>query len=106
MSILQIELPDEQLQILSEQARAAGHNSNGDYLLALWREKSDQHAYMIEQGLTPEQLEREEQLLLESLESEPEVVDDAWWNTLHEDVLAQVAATAKAKTDVGKTKAA
>ena len=92
MSILQIELPDEELQLIQEQARATGHSNNGEYLLALWREVSEQQAYLVEQGLTRAQLEREEQLLLKSLESEPEKVDEAWWDKLHLDVLERVAA--------------
>ena len=92
MSILQIELADEQLQLINEHARARGYTNNGEFLLALWEETAEQQNYMRERGLTREQLQHEEQQLLQSLDSEPEQVDDAWWDKLHADVLAKVAA--------------
>lgn len=91
MSILQIELPDEQLEIINQQARARGYSSNGEFLLAIWQETSEQQNYMAERGFTREQLQREEQTLLSSLDSKPESVDNAWWDKLHADALEKVA---------------
>ena len=90
MSILQIELPDEQLQQLSEEARVAGYEESGAYLLAIWRSVSE--LYPHGDAPTPEQLERQKQLLLESLEGEGEVADEAWWAKLQAEVEAKVAA--------------
>ena len=92
MSILQIELPDEQWQIISAQARALGFESNGEYLLSVVQKLAGKESlYPSGDHPTPEQLERQQQLLLESLDGEPEVADDAWWAKLQADVEAQVA---------------
>ncbi len=70
MSVLQIELPDEELQILSEEARAHGYTDNAEYVRSLLRERRSQpKSYSVEDNPSPEQLVREERLLLEAANS-------------------------------------
>lgn len=96
MSVLQIELPDEELQLIGEQARAQGFSDSGEYLVSVAQRLARARAlYPHDDNPTPEQLERQKQLLLESLDGEPEVVDDAWWDKLHAEVLESVAAKDK-----------
>ena len=91
MSILQIELPDEQLQMISEQARAFGFESNAQYLLAVVQKLVDYEWPIEADEIGPAEVERRKRLLLESLEcGEPEVADDAWWAKLQADVDADV----------------
>ena len=97
MSILQIELSDEQLQIISEQARASGYKDNGEYLLVVVQNLVGQSLHPVDDKPTPAQLDRQKQLLLESLEGEPQVADEAWWAELQAGVEAQVAAKAGAR---------
>lgn len=94
MTTLQIELPDEQLQVLNEQARAQGFSDSGHYLLSVAEKlaRARENLYPVDDNPTPQQLERQKQLLLESLEGELEVADNAWWDKLHADVLETVAA--------------
>ncbi len=98
MSILQIELPDEQLQLINEQARAHGFENSGDFLLSVAEKMSRAKGvlYSVDDNPTPQQLERQKQLLLESLQGEDEVADDAWWDKMHAEVLETVAAKKEA----------
>jgi len=87
MSILQIELPDEELQIISEEARARGYENNSQYVRSVLREIHNYKEYAIEEKITPEQLAQEEKMMEEALNSgEGEIADDAWWDKLHSDV--------------------
>lgn len=94
MSIVQLEMPDNLWQFVSENARAQGYEDNAAYLLAVVEKLAQQQESLYPHGDNPtsEQLERQKQLLLESLEGEPQVVDEAWWDELHGEVLAEVAA--------------
>ena len=95
MSILQIELPDEQLQVISEQARASGFEDNAQYLLAVVQRLADYDWPAEAEEISPAEAARRKRLLLESLEcGEPEVADDAWWAELQADVDADVKAKA------------
>ena len=99
MSILQIELPDEELQFISEEARARGFEDNAQYVRFVLREMRSYKEYAVEQNLTSDQLAHEEKLLEEALKSgEGEVADDAWWDKLHADVTAKVEAKRKNTT--------
>ena len=69
MSILQIELPDEELQFISEEARARGFEDNAQYVRSVLREKRGYKESAVERNLAPEQLKREEKLLLEAAHS-------------------------------------
>ena len=94
MSIVQLEMPDNLWQFVSENARAQGYEDNAAYLLAVVEKLAQQKEslYPHDDKPTPEQLERQKQLLLESLEGEPQVVDETWWDELHGEILADVAA--------------
>lgn len=98
MSILQIELPEEQLQLINEQARAHGYEDSGKYLVSV-AEKLARRGESLRphnDNPTPEQLVRQKQLLLESLEGEDEIADDEWWDKMHAEVLETVAAKKEA----------
>ncbi len=91
MSILQIELPDEEFQIISAEARARGFEDNAQYVRSVLREMRSYKEYAIDHNLTPAQLAQEEKMMEEALSSgEGEVTDDAWWDKLHADVMAKV----------------
>ena len=81
MSILQIELPDEQLQIISEQARASGFEDNGQYLLSLVQKLIEQPRANGNDP-TAEQLEREERLLLQAADSPRTQATPELWSRL------------------------
>ncbi len=99
MTTLQIELLDEELQAISEQARAQGFEDNAAYLVAVVRRLAHYELPVAAEKISPGELERRKRLLLESLEcGEPEVADDAWWAKLQADVDADVkAAQSRAK---------
>ena len=90
-------MPDKLWQFVSESARAQGYEDNAAYLLAVVEKLANQKESLYPHGdnPTPEQLERQKQLLLESSEGKPEVVGEAWWDDLHNEVLADVAAKKK-----------
>lgn len=90
MSILQIELPDEQLQIINEQARAQGYEDSGKYLAfvaeKLARQNGDSGAY----NPSPEQLKREERLLLEAADSPRTESSPGLWAQMRAELEAKV----------------
>lgn len=81
MSILQIELPDEQLQIINEQARAHGYEDSGKFLVSVVQQLAHQKEDSGEHNTSPEQLKREERLLLQVVEDDrPSIVaTPEWW---------------------------
>ena len=93
MTILQIEWPEEEVEKLQQEARFLGHANVGAYLLTLSRMNRDSLlGYSVEDNPSPEQLAREERLLLQCLDSEgePQTVDETWWENLRADVEARI----------------
>lgn len=92
MSILQIELPDEQLQIINEQARAQGYENSGDYLASVAERLARQNGDSAEYNPSPEQLKREEQLLLEVLEDGRSSIEATpeWWANFRAEMQAKL----------------
>lgn len=88
MSILQIELPDEQLQIINEQARAQGYENSGDYLVSL----AQKLALQKPDKVSAEQLAREERLLLQVIEDgRPSIVaTPEWWANFRAEMEAKL----------------
>ena len=96
MSILQIELPDEELKFWDEQANTRGYADSADYLRSILRDLRRYKEYAVEENLTADQLAHEEKMMEEALASgEGEVTDDAWWDKLHADVMANIDAKRK-----------
>lgn len=78
MTILQIELPEEELKTINERARAQGFSDSAQYVLSVVRQ-SQTPPYSVEDNPSPELLKREERLLLEALDDELiEVTPEVW----------------------------
>lgn len=90
MSILQIELPDEQLKIINEQARAQGYEDSGKYLASVVEKLARQKKDMVEHNPGSEQLKREEQLLLEAANSRRTESTPELWSQLRAELETKV----------------
>ena len=62
MTILQIELPEEELQSINERARAEGFRDGAEYVLSVVRQQPAPQPYSVEDNPSPQQLAREERL--------------------------------------------
>ena len=92
MSILQIELPDDELAEIERDAKFLGYTSHSKYLLTLAQMNHDSLLGYSDENPSPRQRAREERLLLQSLDDErpPIEVTPEFWAQLQAEVEAKV----------------
>ena len=92
MSILQIELPDEELEDIKRDAQFLGYSSLSKYLLTLAQMNHDSLLGYSDNNPSPRQKAREETWLLAALNDKrpPIEVTPEFWEQLQADVEARV----------------
>ncbi len=82
MTTLQIELPEEELAILDSRAHAQGYANGAAYLASVAHHLAlEAREFLAEGNPNPEQLAREERLLLEALNDDRPAIEvtPQWW---------------------------